>query len=325
MPHEHEGREVQDRIMGIPFLEWTDDNRRQQRMEISDKIFIGRSCDGIDARKRIIVPNSLVSRDHATITWSQKGHLLITDMSKNGTWVNEVFLTSGSSYDLKDGDIIRIAECHFRVIFPMNSQAAKNGWSVESTVVSASDVVVTNLVADIRGFTGFSHSHTSSETYALVKEIFEEFSNVVTRFKGTVKDYAGDAVFSFWSHEIKLRREQAVLACQAALQQEKILDTILAGFAAKYQDVLNLGMGWGLTTGTATMSHYGSRLADMALVGDCVNLAFHFSATAARKPFKRILICAKTAQLVCDDFALKDLGLVQVKGSMRKERVFALT
>ena len=103
------------------------------------------------------------------------------------------------------------------------------------------------------------------------------------------------------------------------------MESILADFSPKYQDVLNLGMGWGLTTGTATMSHYGSRLADTALVGDCVNIAFRFSATAAKKPFERILICAKTAELVGNDFALKDLGWVRVKGSTNKEHVFALT
>ena len=86
----------------------------------------------------------------------------------------------------------------------------------------------------------------------------------------------------------------------------------------------HLQMGWGITTGTVTLSHYGSRAADLALVGDCTNLAFRLSGIANKEFSEKIVICSHTAELVRNDLSVKDLGTVTVKGRKGKEHVFAL-
>lgn len=53
-----------------PYFEWLDENQKIHRLDIVDRVFIGRVCKGIDETRRIIVSHKAVSRDHAEIIWS---------------------------------------------------------------------------------------------------------------------------------------------------------------------------------------------------------------------------------------------------------------
>jgi pSer/pThr/pTyr-binding forkhead associated (FHA) protein len=82
--------------MSNPYLEWLDEKQQTRRLDIIDRVFIGRLCKGIDETRRIIVSHSAVSRDHAEIILSGS-RLKIQDLSKNGTWVNGVRIAGGSA------------------------------------------------------------------------------------------------------------------------------------------------------------------------------------------------------------------------------------
>ncbi len=306
------------------FLEWLDENQQVQRLEIIDKVFVGRSCTGIDSQKRILVNNAQVSRDHAVISRRAK-KLKIKDMSKNGTWVNGIRLAAGASSDLADEDVISVGGISITV-YAQSGDAVTQERAIltEGTMVTPTEIVVTNVVADVREFTTFSQTHGSAEVYALMKEVFDAFSSIVVRFKGTIKDYAGDAVFAFWDHHVEPVSPQAVLACQAALQQDQALGEIRSRLSGKNVAAAKLEMGWGITTGKVTLSHYGSRAADLALVGDCTNLAFRLSGIANKDLADKIIICSQTADLVRDDFSLQDLGTIPIKGRKGQEQVFGL-
>jgi class 3 adenylate cyclase len=310
--------------MSDPYLEWIDEHQRIQRLIIIDKIFIGRSCKGVDPQKRILVRNAQVSRDHAVI--SRRGKALkIKDMSKNGTWINGIRLAAGSSCDLADQDIISLGGVSFQVFASTDVSVVRDrAVLTDGTMVTPTEVVVTNVVADVRGFSAFSQAHASSDVYALMKEIFDAFNIIVYKFKGTIKDYAGDAVYAFWDHHVAPIKKQALLACQAAIEQTQAIDRIRTDLSGKNTAANNLQMGWGLTTGKVTLSHYGSRATDLALVGDCTNLAFRLSGMANKDLSEKIVICSQTAELVRDDLVLKDLGAVSIRGRKGKEHVFAL-
>ena len=310
--------------MPKPYLEWVDENRQTQHLEIVDKVFIGRSCKGVDPQKRILVQDEQVSRDHAVIS-RRAEQLQITDRSKNGTWVNGIRLAAGASSYLGDGDTIRLGEFSLRVFYPENvTDVTDAAILTDGTRVTPTEIIVTNVVADVREFTTFSQENASSDVYALMKEIFDTFSAIVYNFKGTIKDYAGDAVYAFWDHAVEPISTQAVLACQAAIQQTQTINEIRTKLSGKNIASDNLQMGWGITTGKVTMSHYGSRAADLALVGDCTNLAFRLSGLANKELSEKIVICSQTAELIRNDLKIKDLGNVEIKGRAGKEHVFGL-
>ena len=310
--------------MSNPYLQWLDNNHEIQRLEVVDKIFIGREWKGIDVTRRIVVNNPIASREHAMITFSDS-NFQITDMSKNGTWVNGIHLTSGSFRTLNDGDVIRVGDTLIRVSYLEPVPSAENDKRLkEETLIVHTEVYITNVVADVRGFSSFSQNQDSSKVYALMKEIFERFCTIVHDFNGAVKDYAGDAIFAFWDHQSLPVKKHAVLACQAAIEQEQALNIIRQKLHGKNPVVENLQMGWGITTGKAYMSHYGSKVADLALVGDCINLAFRLSGLANKDISGKIVICSQTADLVRDKLSVVDLGLVSPRGRKGQEHVYGL-
>jgi class 3 adenylate cyclase len=310
-----------------PYLEWIDENQIMRRLEVVDRVFIGRTCKGIIETRRIIVSHPDVSRDHAEIHL-RGSQLQLTDRSKNGTWVHNVRVAPGSTKHLRHGDVVRVGDTLIYVAYPQLTSLAElddgNGWSAPVTRIKREQLIVTHLVADVRGFTNVSQVLASEQVYEFIKEIFDTFSTIVHDGEGTIKDYAGDAVYAFWEHGEDLSKEQAVMACRTAVKQAQTLDQLRAKLSATNPAAELLKLGWGITTGEVTMSHYGSRASDMALVGDSTNFAFRLSGMANKDIAKEIIICSATANLVEDTLALDDLGLVSVRGRSNKEHLYAI-
>jgi class 3 adenylate cyclase len=307
------------------YLEWTDEKGQARRLEIGDRVHIGRTCKGIDDAKRILVCHPIVSGDHAVIR-PRGSHLQITDMSKNGTWINDVRLAPGASQDLVDGDTIRVATTSIRLKCPDPVADDDDGTGTDRTLIRPMEVVVTNLVADIRGSSRMAQKEASSHVYALMKEVFETFSGVACRFRGTIKDYVGDAVYAFWDHGVAPNPKVALLACEAAFKQIEAVGQIREKLSGTNPAVQYLRLGWGITTGRVTMSHYGSRVADLALVGDCTNLAFRLSGIANKELSSKIVVCSETEALLREaSVSVTDLGFVPVRGRKGEEHVFGVS
>lgn len=306
------------------YLEWIDQTNELQRAEILDRIFVGRLCKGIDDRKKILIDSPSVSRDHAFLERSGP-RVKITDTGKNGTWINGIRMAAGSTREIGGGDTFRIGEFSFRLLLSEDGLAREgDGTATEMTIITPSEMTVTNLVADVRSFSQFSQQHPSSEVFDVLQEIFSAFSTLVNEFGGTIKDYAGDAVYAFWAHPVGLPENTTVAACRAAMAQLEDFRRILAKRSVSHADISSLEMGWGISTGPVTMSHYGVRAADMALVGDCINLAFRLSDLANKKFPDEIVVCSRTAGLVSGSLTLTDLGEITVRGRTGREHIYGL-
>ena len=176
----------------------------------------------------------------------------------------------------------------------------------------------------MRGFSSISQKENPLTVYEFIKTLFETLSPIIHVFKGTIKDYAGDAVYAFWDHRSVPSREKAVLACQAAIKQAQTVESIRRQLSNINPTLQYLRMGWGITTGKVTISHYGSRVADVAIVGDSTNLAFRLSAIANKDLSSRIITCSQTAALVRETLSVSDLGFVCIRGRSGREHVFGI-
>jgi class 3 adenylate cyclase len=307
--------------MADPCLEWTDERGQNCCLEVVDKVFIGRSCHGIQATKRIIVNDPAVSRDHAYISLMASG-LKITDMSRNGVWVNGVRVAAGSSRHLMHGDTIRVGSTMISVKCRDLVSIEHEPEATESLPIP---LIVTNLVADVRRFSSMSQQEDSYNVYTLIRDIFDTLSTVVRDHGGTVKDYAGDAIYAFWEHGATVKKAQAHAACRAAIAQSKAIERLRCSGSSQIDlPSGDLQMGWGITTGKVTMAHYSRRVADLALVGDCTNLAFRLSGMAHKDLFNEMIMCSQTANLVKDALPIVDLGLVSVRGRSGWEHVYGI-
>ncbi|MFO7713551.1 adenylate/guanylate cyclase domain-containing protein [Desulfosarcina sp.] len=306
-----------------PNLQWQDENGVAHRLSLTDKIFLGRVCRGIEREKCILVPHPRVSRDHAVVRLTRHG-AEITDLSKNGTWVNAVRMAPGASRQLQDGDVISLGGRSIRISLPnLTPQPESDNW-MEQTAIIPTAVCITSLVADVRGFSAFSQKTDSTVVYTLIEAIFSRFSTIVSAHQGTVKDYAGDAVFAFWEHTGGLAPEHALSACQAAIDQLHSVPEIHRQLTDRGLAMPLPVLGWGLTTGQITLSHYGSRSAGLALVGDCINLAFRLSSMANKTLSAPIVMCRQTASLVEWKLPLMDLGEQEVRGRSGKEHLMGI-
>ncbi len=311
--------------MPNPYLEWIDEKKRMCRLDIVDRVFIGRICKGIDDTRRIILKHPAVSRDHVEISLTGTKPML-RDLSKNGTWVNNVRLAAGSTKCLEDGDVVSLGETQIHLRCPYLVDGVKNE-EMESTqtLVTPREVIVTNVVADVRGLCSISQMEESYRVYELMKEIIQTFCTIVHNHKGTVKDYTGDEVYAFWEHGSHLCKEQAVAACLTAVEQAQTVDQIRAKLSGVNPAVESLRLGWGITTGKVTMSHYGWRVTDLTLVGDSTNSAFRLSSMANKKLKSEIVVCSETADLVRESLPTDDLGLVTLRGRSGQEHVYGIS
>lgn len=312
-----------DAVTSGACLTWQDENGAQHRLELTDRIFLGRVCRGIEREKCILVRNPMVSRDHAVVRLTHDGAEIV-DLSKNGTWINDVRMAPGASLRLKNGDRITLGGVSFHLSCPHAILSPEKDTWAEQTCVSPKGATITNLVADIRGFSAFSQQFDSTTVYNVIETVFSRFSAIVTAHQGTVKDYIGDAIFAFWEHPDALSAEYVLPACQAAVEQFSSLPEIHRQLRERGLDLPPPMLGWGVTTGRVTLSHFGSRSADLALVGDCINLAFRLSSMASKTLQAPIVLCSQTASLVKRRLPLQDLGNHEIRGRSGHEHLFGI-
>lgn len=305
------------------YLQWLDENGVPHRRHLTDKIFIGRVCRGIDREKCIIVSDPVVSRDHAMVRLTRRG-AEITDLSKNGTWINSVRMTAGDSRRLENGDRISLGGISISLSCPQLKHPLEEDNMAEQTAISPTTVFITSLVADVRGFTALSQKADSAEVCTFIQQVFTRFSSIVNQHKGTVEGYFGDAIFAFWEHPGQRSADRALWACQAAISQLYSVPQIQRQLTDQGLSIPPLVLGWGMTTGHITLSHYGTRSSDLALVGDCVNLAFRLSSMANKTLTAPIVMCQQTASLAKREVPLVDLGNQQIRGRSGEEHLFGI-
>jgi class 3 adenylate cyclase len=242
--------------------------------------------------------------------------------------VNGVRITPGTPMPLTGRDVVQLGKFEVRVrssdiggskdITPSARQAAV------ATMVHTRLSVVTHLVADVRGFTQISQNTDSETVLKLMGGIIDSFTAITHAHRGTIKDYAGDAVYSFWDHGVSAKPEIGVQACRAALAQTEALDGMREELRARgFEGADGLKLGWGITTGQVAMSAYGAS-SDLAVVGDSTNLAFRLSGMANKDFDAAVALDRETAELVAPHATLDDLGEHAVRGRAGVEHLWSL-
>ncbi len=307
-----------------PRINWLDDAGHSHAIIVRDRVYLGRSCHGVPAAKRILIDDPDISRDHAVITWHD-GMLTVLDTSRNGTRVNGVRATPGVEQVLCDQDTITAGTHNYTVQLPDNTPRTETKDAAAETHTLAIDEVVTHLVADVRDYSMLSQQRSPARVCALITQLFDTLSPIVHTYHGTIKDYAGDAIFAYWEHGPTPQAQAAQDACHAARAQLAACQELAARAARRGDaDLAAIRIGWGIATGKVTLSHYGVRHDNVAVVGDATNLAFRLSGLANKDVASPIVLCQHTARLVSKSLPLIELGAVDTKGRLGKERIFGL-
>ncbi len=185
---------------------------------------------------------------------------------------------------------------------------------------------VTVLFSDLVGFTSLSEQ---ADPAALVSQLNRYLSAMVPMVfdnGGTLDKFIGDAIMAVWGNVSSHGPAQdAKAAVRAALGMRKMMAKLNDEW--RTEGIIPLAFGIGINHGDAVVGNIGSyepheRL-DPTVIGDAVNLASRLEALT-REYRVDILLGAGAAELVADEFHLRAVDLVQVKGKTEPVDVFTL-
>jgi PAS domain S-box-containing protein len=179
---------------------------------------------------------------------------------------------------------------------------------------------------DLEGFTGLGEALDASALIEFVNLYLAVMLPPIGLHGGVTDKYIGDAIMAFWGPPFTRRGDPAVEACHAALEQRDALAELRrrARDELGVVDAERLDMRCGIATGDVVAGSIGPpQSRNYTVIGDRVNLAARLEG-ANKTLGSRILVCEETCRRASRDFLFRELDTIQVRGRVRRERVFEL-
>jgi len=177
------------------------------------------------------------------------------------------------------------------------------------------------LFSDIRGFTSISEKLSPDEIATLLHEYLTPMSEVILQHDGLLDKYIGDAIMALFGTPVWMETH-AVKACEAALAMIKKLEDLNRGWEKNRGITLKIGIG--INTGECVVGNMGSEmLFDYTAIGDTVNLASRLEGTTKFYGVG-IVVSEFTASKTNNQFFLRELDLVRVKGKEKPVKIYEL-
>lgn len=184
--------------------------------------------------------------------------------------------------------------------------------------VHEQDVAI--FFSDIRRFTSISENIGSSEKLvALLNRYMTPMVDEIANSEGTVDKFIGDAIMAYWNAPNAVEN-YADKAVSSALSQIEILEELNKDLDKEFNVTLNIGIA--IHTGSVTVGEMGSLgRSDYTIIGDNVNLASRLE--GLNKVYgSTIIISADTKNILKEDYALRSLDIVRVKGKQNAVEIF---
>ncbi|MFH1539625.1 MAG: adenylate/guanylate cyclase domain-containing protein [bacterium] len=176
---------------------------------------------------------------------------------------------------------------------------------------------VTILFSDIADFTSISESLTPDELVIHLNEYLYEMSSIITKEKGTIDKYIGDAIMAFWNAPKEVSGH-ATHACRAALACRDRLAELREVWRTKGLPEFHARIG--INTGEVVVGNMGSEYRlNYTAIGDAVNVSSRFEGLGKAYAVE-IIIGESVYELAKSDVEARLLDCVAVKG--RKKGVF---
>lgn len=263
-----------------------------------------------------------VSRQHATIR-REGTHFWLVDLgSANGSFVNDMALTTARV--LKDGDRLQFGGSIFR-FDQEDGGHATDATGMKTQVLRRNPIPVrttpvTMLVGDIRGFTHLSSQISAEQVAELLREWYADCNAIMKQQGAMIDKFIGDCVFAYWPAVDNASRGHAINAARA-LRKADISQAPIRKLLLETKGI-TLDCRIGLHVGEVALGAMGKGI--NTALGDAVNVAFRVE-SLTRSVQKEVL--ASAAFLRGFDAAMAQFepcGLHDVKGHPDKLELFAL-
>jgi adenylate cyclase len=180
----------------------------------------------------------------------------------------------------------------------------------------------TILFTDIRNFTTLSENLDPKDVVTLINSIFTPLSHIITKHKGMVDKYIGDAIMAIYNAPVDVP-DHPTLACKSAVLMQLELKKI--NKKLKEKGFNEIAMGIGINTDFVAVGNMGSDIKfNYSALGDGVNLASRLeSSTKVVK--EHILISKSTYDRIDKNyFICKSQGSIKVKGKAKEVEIYSL-
>jgi adenylate cyclase len=252
--------------------------------------------------------------------YDKTGLLLLTVPVLSALILSEIF-SLGFEFVLAVREKLRTRRTLERYVSKnLVKEVLENPDSYYSTLRGAR-VPVTILFSDLVGFTTLSEKADPEALVAQLNEYLTQMTSVVFSSGGTLDKFIGDAIMAVWGNVRSLGMAQDAKNCaRAALGMRRELKELNQKW--RDQGRMGLGMGIGINQGEVIVGNIGSQeRMDPTVIGDAVNLASRLEGLT-RIYGVDILVGASAAELVRDEFHLRSVARVQVKGKTKPVDVF---
>jgi len=179
--------------------------------------------------------------------------------------------------------------------------------------------VLSIFFSDLEGFTSISENLEPEVLTGFLNQYLSAMSEIINQEGGTIDKYEGDAIIAFWNAPLEIK-DHALRCVRASLRCQEKLAQMRPEFKRMVKkDVL---MRIGINTSAAIVGNMGSKKRfDYTMIGDAVNLAARLE--GANKQFDTYtMISESTRDELGDEFAMRELGRISVKGRQEPVRIF---
>jgi class 3 adenylate cyclase len=180
--------------------------------------------------------------------------------------------------------------------------------------LGGSELEVTVLFADLRGYTAFSERTPPSQVVAMLNDAFGVVVPIVLGEGGTVIQFMGDAMMAIFNAPTP-QPDHALRAARAALaMQQAIGDLETTEETPRFRVGINSGPALVGNIGAAEMRNFSA-------IGDTTNLAARLQTFAEEGS---VVIGAGTYALLGDEAIVRPLGRPELKGKSQPVEVYEL-
>lgn len=177
------------------------------------------------------------------------------------------------------------------------------------------------LFSDIAGFTTISEKMDTKDLFILMTSYLSTMTNILIEEKWTLDKYIGDAVMGFFGAPVA-DPFHAKNACNTALRMRHALHDFNTELEKKNIEKIDFRVG--IASGEVMVGNIGSeRQFNYTVLGDTVNLASRLEATG-KEYGVNVIIAADTRAEVGDEFLVRELDTIAVKGKNEWVRIFEL-
>jgi len=190
----------------------------------------------------------------------------------------------------------------------------------DTDLVAPKEVEATVFFSDIRSFTSIAEQIGSpTKLINMLNSYMTPMVDTIITHQGTIDKFIGDAIMAYWNAPVPVKKH-ADEALKSALRQIGLLKEINQTITAQYGVTIKIGIG--MHTGLVTAGDMGSSgRSDYTIIGDNVNLASRLE-NLTKLYDARIIISKDTYERLQEDYPVRSLDIVAVKGKSNAIEIF---